>query len=115
MNYARAMQEIFSQFKGPRFSIKLWDGNEYSYGTGTSSTFTLVFQDEKTAERLLAQGALGFGEAYMEGTLRVDGDLDAYLRTRHQFKHIRRSWRLVLAALLARRNIPLSRKEQISY
>jgi len=115
MNYAKVMQEIFSQFDGERFSIKLWDGKEYLYGTGPSPVFTLTLKDEKTAERLLAQGALGFGEAYMEGKIEIEGDLEAYLKIRHQFKHVRRSWRLTLAALVARWNTPRSRKEQIAY
>lgn len=115
MNYSRIIQEIFSQFKGPKFSIKLWDGQEYFYGTGPLKTFTLVIKDEKTAQRLLAHGALGFGESYMEGRLQIEGDLEAYLRLRHQFKHVRRSLRLVLATLLANWSVPRDRKEQIAY
>src|SRR3989344_8571063 len=101
MNYSRVIDEIFSQFNGPRFSIKLWDGSERYYGSGTSTAFTLVIDDAITAQRLLAQGALGFGEAYMEGRLRIEGDLEAYLRLRHQFKYVRRSLRLALATFLA--------------
>src|SRR5947207_3362118 len=115
MNYAKVIQEIFSQFKGPKFSVKLWDGSELFCGTGPTTTFTLVIEDEKTAQRLLAEGALGFGEAYMEGKLRIEGDLEAYLRLRHQFKHVRRSWRLILASLLARWDAPRGRKEEIAY
>ncbi len=115
MNYFRMIQEIFSQFTGPKFSIKLWDGTEHFYGTGDSTTFTLVFEDEKTVQRLLAQGALGFGEAYMEGKLRVEGDLEAYLRLRHQFKHVRRSPRLIFATLLSNWSVPRNRKDQIAY
>ncbi len=115
MNYSRVIQEIFSQFKGPKFSVKLWDGKEYFYGTGSSTTFTLVIEDEKTAQRLLAQGALGFGEAYMEGRLKVEGNLEAYLRLRHQFKHVRRSLRLMWATFLASRSVPRDRKDQIAY
>ena len=115
MNYSRVIQEIFSQFKGPKFSVKLWNGKEYFYGTGSSITFTLVIEDEKTAQRLLAQGALGFGEAYMEGRLKVEGNLEAYLRLRHQFKHVRRSLRLMWATFFASRSVPRDRKDQIAY
>ena len=115
MNYSRVIQEIFIQFKGPKFSVKLWDGKEYFYGTGSSTTFTLVIEDEKIAQRLLAQGALGFGEAYMEGRLKVEGNLEAYLRLRHQFKHVRRSLRLMWATFLASRSVPRDRKDQIAY
>ena len=115
MNYSRTIDEIFSHFNGPRFSIKLWDGQERFYGTGSSTTFTLVINDKATAQRLLAQGALGFGEAYMEGRLRVEGDLEAYLRLRHQFKHVRRSLRLALATFLAGWSVSRNRKDQIAY
>ncbi|MDP3697016.1 MAG: cyclopropane-fatty-acyl-phospholipid synthase family protein [Candidatus Taylorbacteria bacterium] len=115
MNYSKVIQEIFSQFKGPKFSVKLWNGHEYFYGTGPSKTFTLIISDEKTARRLLAQGALGFGEAYMECQLRIEGDIEAYLRLRHQFKRVRRSWRLLWATFLTHRSIPQDRKEQIAY
>lgn len=115
MNYSRVIHEIFNQFDGPKFSIKLWDGQDRFYGTGSSTTFTLVIDDEATAQRLLAQGALGFGESYMEGRLRVEGDLEAYLRLRHQFKRVRRSLRLAWATFLAVRSIPHDRKDQIAY
>lgn len=115
MNYLHVIDEIFSQFTGPKFSVKLWDGQERFYGTGPSITFTLVIDDETTVQRLLAEGALGFGESYMEGKLRVEGDLEAYLGLRHQFKHVRRSLRLVIATLLAVWSTPRNRKDQIAY
>jgi cyclopropane-fatty-acyl-phospholipid synthase len=115
MNYIQVINEIFSQFNGPKFSIKFWDGKEYFYGTGDSTAFTLIIKDEKTAQRLLAQGALGFGEAYMDGSIEVDGDLESYLKLRHQVKHVRRSWRLILATFLSTRSIPRNRKDQIAY
>src|SRR3989344_53354 len=114
MNYIRVLDEIFKQFNGPKFSTKFWDGSEYCYGSGSSKTFTLVFEDERTVQRLLAQGSLGFGEVYMEGKLRVEGDLEAYLKLRHKFKHVRRSLRLIFATFLSSRSIPRDRKDQIA-
>ncbi len=115
MNYARVIDEIFSQFDGPKFSVKLWNGHKYDYGKGASYAFTLVFSDENTVKQLLSQGALGFGEAYMEGRLRVEGDLEAYIRLRHQFKHVRRSYNLLKAKLLSDMSVPRNRKDQIAY
>lgn len=115
MNYSRVIDEIFSQFDGPRFSVRLWEGLERHYGSGISTAFTLVIKDALTAQRLLGQGSLGFGESYMEGHLRIEGDLEAYLRLRHQFKKVRRSLRLVLATFLARRNLSRNRKEDIAH
>ncbi len=115
MNYSNVINEIFSRFEGPRFSIKLWDGSERYYGSGASTTFTLVIEDEVSAKRLLAQGSLGFGESYMAGKIRIEGDIEAYLRIRRQFKSVKRSWRLIFATFLATRSIPKDRKDQIAY
>lgn len=115
MNYAKVLHELFSRYDGPRFSLRLWDGKECSYGTGEENEFTLVIDDEATVQRLLAQGALGFGEAYMEGKLRVEGSLEAYLRLRHRFKPARFSLRLALAAFISRLRVPYDRKKQIAY
>lgn len=115
MNYARVIDEIFGQLKGPRFSVKLWDGREYVYGEGTAKTFTLIFEDQNTVKQLLSGGALGFGEAYMHGELKIEGDLEAYFHLRHQFKHVRRSYLLATASLFSRISVPHNRKDQIAY
>ena len=114
MNYLHVTNEIFNEFEGPKFSIKLWDGKERYYGSGKVTVFTLIIKDELTAQRLLGQGSLGFGEAYMDGSLRIEGNIEAYLRLRHQFKRVRRSWRLILAKFLSSWKVPRDRKGQIA-
>ena len=115
MDYSKVIQEIFSQFTGQKFAVRLWDGKVHEYGSGEIASFTLVLNDENTARRLLAQGSLGFGESYMEGKLDIEGDIEAYLKMRHQFKRVRKSIRLALATFLAKRSIPKDRKDQIAY
>jgi len=115
MDYVRVVDEIFRQFEGPKFSIKLWGGKERYYGSGKITAFTLILKNEITVQRLLAQGSLGFGEAYMDGSLQIKGDLEAYLRLRHQFKRVRRSWRLALATFLSGRKVPRDRKDQVAH
>lgn len=115
MNYARVVDEIFSQIKDVRFDIKLWNGETLHYGSGTRRAFTLIFKDEWAAKRLLSQGALGFGESYTDGTLQIEGNIEAYLNLRHQFKKIKPSARMALATLMATRSIPKDAKDQISY
>ncbi len=114
-NYIQVIDGIFSQFDGPKFSVKFWDGSELTYGKGAKKNFTLVFENEGTVKRLLAQGSIGFGEAYMDGNLKIEGDLEAYLSMRHRFKHIRRSYGLVKATLESKISVPRNRKDQISY
>jgi len=115
MNYIKVIDEIFSQFNGHKFSVKLWDGSEYVYGKGKKSNFTLIFKSHEAIKRLLAHGSLGFGESYMSEDLVVEGDLEAYLRLRHQFKHVRRTSRIVRAALVSKMSIVSNRKDQISH
>ncbi|KND49178.1 MAG: cyclopropane-fatty-acyl-phospholipid synthase [Parcubacteria bacterium C7867-008] len=114
MDYVRVLDEIFSQFTGPKFSIRFWNGKENEYGNGSESAFTLVINSKAVVRRFITQGAIGFGESYMDGSLRVEGDLEAYLRLRHQFKHVRRTWRLVCATLIALVTSPFDRKKQIA-
>lgn len=115
MDYSKVVDEIFSQIEGVRFGVCLWDGQKLEYGKGRKREFVLIFDDEWTAKRLLSQGALGFGESYMAGKLRIEGDIEAYLRLRHQFKKIKPSVRMAVATFVASRSIPKDTKEQISY
>lgn len=116
MDYSKVVNEIFSQIKGVRFNIKIWDSKLLQYGIRKDKPlFTLVFENENSAKRLLSEGALGFGESYMEGSLRIEGSIDEYLRLRHQFKNIKPSVRMVVATLLAKRASLKSTREQIAY
>jgi cyclopropane-fatty-acyl-phospholipid synthase len=115
MNYLSVMDEIFSQFKGKKFSVKLWDGSVKSYGDSGECTFTIVIKDVNTARSLLADGSLGFGEAYTDGRLDIEGDLDEYLRLRHQFKRVKKTPRLIFSTILAKLSTPFNRRSQISY
>ena len=114
MNYIKTIDEIFSQFKGPKFSIIFWYGKEHTYGTGSEIVFTLTIEDEKTAKRLLTQGALGFGESYMEGKIKIEGDIESYLKLRYQIKHVKFSLRIILAIFIAKITSPWNRKQQIA-
>ncbi|MEP7204765.1 MAG: cyclopropane-fatty-acyl-phospholipid synthase family protein [Candidatus Saccharibacteria bacterium] len=115
MNYTKVIDEIFRHIHGVRFDIHLWDDQIFEYGSGDKIAFKLYIADEPTAQRLISQGSLGFGESFMNGRLRIEGDLEAYLRIRHQFKSIKATPRLALAALLSSKNSPTSRQDQISH
>ncbi len=61
------------------FQIKFWDGVERSFGTGKPQ-FILTFATKQSAEHVLESGSLGFGEEYMAGDIRVEGDFKQLLR-----------------------------------
>jgi len=115
MNYAKVLDDIFKQFDGPKFGVRLWDNKTNYYGKGNSVDFTLYISKPNVVKRLLSEGALGFGESYMNGTLDIEGDLEAYLKLRHQFKHVKPSPRLLLAKLWAELTKPKDRGGQIAY
>lgn len=114
MNYIRVIDKIFNQFSGPKFSIRFWNGEEHYYGSGESVVFSMIISDVMTARRLLAQGSIGFGEAYMEERIKIEGDIESYLRLRHQFKKKKFSLYLAIAVFLTSRNIPHTKEEQIA-
>lgn len=113
-SYSKMLHKIFSQIHGPKFSLKLWDIQERFYGTGPSTTFTIIIDSEETVKRLLTQGSLGFGEAYMEGHIDIEGDLEAYLRLRHQFKHVNPPLRLIWKRFLMKKTSLREREGHIS-
>ena len=116
MDYGKVINDVFSQINGVRFDIKLWDSRILNYGNlKNKPVFTLKFDNIDAAKRLLSDGALGFGECYMQGNLRIDGSIDEYLRLRHKFKNIKPSVRMVVGSVLAKRSKLTNTKDQIAY
>lgn len=64
---------------GTSFEVQFWDEEIHRYGTCTPK-FKLAFRTKKAAVRVFTEGALGFGEEYMKGTITVDGDFQELLR-----------------------------------
>ncbi len=65
--------------------IIYWDGDREIYTPETESTSgkpvcTLHFKSKKAAQQALFRGSLGFGEAYMDGEIEVEGDLQQLIR-----------------------------------
>jgi len=115
MNYIKVLDDIFKQFEGSKFGVRFWNNETKYYGSGNDAEFILSITKPSVVKRLLAEGALGFGESYMNGTLDIEGDIEAYLKLRHQFKHVKPSVRLVLAKLWAELTKPKNRNGQIAY
>jgi cyclopropane-fatty-acyl-phospholipid synthase len=72
---ARALQEAEP---GAKFSFECWDGERLN--NGNEPAVLMRLKSEESAARLLGDGFLGFGEAYMAGDLEVEGDLQELLR-----------------------------------
>lgn len=115
MNYIKVLDDVFKQFEGPKFGIRFWSNETKYYGNGNDVAFTLYVTKPNVVKRILAEGALGFGESYMSRALDIEGDIEAYLKMRHQFKRVKPSVRLILAKLWAELTKPKKRNGQIAY
>lgn len=114
MDYIRVVDEIFNKFHGKKFAIRFWDEKLHYYGSGGSAQFILLIRDAMTLKRLLSQGAIGFGEAYVDGRLKIEGNIDDYLRLRYEFRVKKYSLYIRVAAFLSRISVPKGRKSQIA-
>jgi cyclopropane-fatty-acyl-phospholipid synthase len=61
-----------------RFAFEFWDGETCCYGD--QPEVWLRLKTKESAQQLLANGFLGFAEAYMAGKLEVEGNLQELLR-----------------------------------
>jgi cyclopropane-fatty-acyl-phospholipid synthase len=61
-----------------RFAFEFWDGETLVYGD--QPEVLLRLKTKESAQHLLANGFLGFAEAYMAGDLEVEGNLQELLR-----------------------------------
>ncbi len=103
------MQSLLGRFlarlQGPAFTVVDWHGAAQRFGQGPEA-FRITLRSPRAAWEILLSPHLGFGEGYMNGTVAVEGDLDAVLDLayRNQAKLISGSmtWLLRLAARLPR-------------
>ncbi|MCQ1531090.1 cyclopropane-fatty-acyl-phospholipid synthase family protein [Lutispora thermophila] len=71
----------FSQrIKEHSFSIDYWDGTSINYGQDTPA-FKIIFHEKIPAVKLLKDPSLAFGEAYMDGIIDFEGDLQGIIET----------------------------------
>jgi cyclopropane-fatty-acyl-phospholipid synthase len=61
-----------------QLAVEFWDGQPLRIGD--CPRVVLRLKSEQVASRVIAQGFLGFGEAYMSGELEIEGDLQELLR-----------------------------------
>jgi cyclopropane-fatty-acyl-phospholipid synthase len=66
--------------EGSPVRLRFWDGVQRTVGAGSPAA-TVAIRDRRTLLRLLWDPELHFGEAYTNGSLRVEGDLVAFLES----------------------------------
>lgn len=70
------VSHLFRDHPTKRFAVRLWDGTEVAWRP--ERDFTLVFRDPATFASLVRwHRPTAFAEAYLDGRLGIEGDLDA--------------------------------------
>lgn len=74
------LHKYSQRVKNFSFSIDYWDGTSNNYGKGTPA-FKIIFNDKIPASKILKDFSLAFGEAYMDGIIDFEGDLQQIIET----------------------------------
>ncbi|HWZ53039.1 MAG TPA: cyclopropane-fatty-acyl-phospholipid synthase family protein [Granulicella sp.] len=83
----KVFDALFSGYAGPAFSIRLWDGWQWSSSTQAEPRCSLTFNSPRAFEALvLRPSEITLGEAFLAGDIDVDGDLfSVFAVTEHIF------------------------------
>ena len=78
-NYERyLLRRMLDAMGSPRFAVALWDGFKIS-PKGAAPVATVNIHSRSALNQLLRQGDMGFGDAFSNGGVSVEGDLVAML------------------------------------
>jgi len=78
------LNKLFQQIDGHTFEVRYWDGSVFRRGTGEVPEFSVVLHARPVMHKLIADPSLYLGEAYMDGNLDLEGDLDAVTEALNQ-------------------------------
>jgi len=73
------LKAFFKHFTGVDFEVRFWDGETVKYGAGEPA-LKIIFNSELPAGFSLLDPVLSFGEAYVEGIIDFEGDLEEVIR-----------------------------------
>lgn len=71
-----ALKSVFEGYDGSPFSIRFWDGWQWSVSSGAASACTIILRNARSLQILLAApNEISLGEAFIRRDLDVEGDL----------------------------------------
>jgi cyclopropane-fatty-acyl-phospholipid synthase len=73
------LHAVFSRLRRGAVKVTYWDGSTITYGNETPWAH-VTFKSRAAARSVLKNLTLGFGEAYMDGTIEVNGPFDQLAR-----------------------------------
>jgi cyclopropane-fatty-acyl-phospholipid synthase len=79
VNLKENIDRILRTLDGANMTIEYWDGQRVSYGTGEPE-FLLRIKEPSAVKKILANVLVGLPEAYVDGDVEVEGDLQRLLR-----------------------------------
>ncbi|OGO77195.1 MAG: SAM-dependent methyltransferase [Clostridiales bacterium GWB2_37_7] len=68
------LQKLSHKIGDTSFAIDLWDGTKVNYGQ-REPAFKIIFKEKIPKARILRDPSLAFGEAYMDGNIDFEGNL----------------------------------------
>lgn len=74
---------FFQSMQKNQFAVRYWDGTEKKYGQGEPE-FKIIFHDKIPETKILEDISLAFGEAYMDGVIDFEGDLQKIIEAAYQ-------------------------------
>lgn len=75
-----AFTRILAPIAGLSFAVRYWDGTESTFNSELGPLlFTICIHDPGVIHAIVKNPSLGFGEAYVEGELEIEGSLEACL------------------------------------
>lgn len=114
----KMLQRLFGQIATGSFTVEFWDGSEEQYGQG-SPFFKVIIRDSAYAGRLLKNPTLAFGEAYVDGAMELEGDLNDVFRLLYLNKSVLEKLNIINAgqkvASALRRGSITKQKEEVRH
>jgi cyclopropane-fatty-acyl-phospholipid synthase len=72
----RLLSDLFRDYDGPPFSIRLWNGWQWASSPGERSAFTVVIETPNALTSLMTeQDEIALGEAFIRREIDVEGDI----------------------------------------
>lgn len=100
----RLVERRIAATGAPSFAIRMMDGSHRSFGDGPP-VFTLVIRDKRAAAALASADKLAVADAYVDGSLDVEGDFERAFEIRQTLsdRHpLRYAWRFVRPLMFGR-------------
>lgn len=80
-----AFARILAPIEGTSFAVRYWDGTETAFNAASGvPLFTICIHHPHVVSAIIKNPSLGFGEAYVDGELEIEGSLEECLLAAEQ-------------------------------